>query len=177
MLSILWLRTSTPGVNLPSLLVPHLPTCKRLIVNKPRAESALILPVYAVPALLNITLSSDHSKFTLPQQFKTIAPDPRLDFCHPAIGLLSGGTPVTCYFLDVPNSASLGRGNVTARFDTAIAITSSVMTADYSFTVGFVSPSTLFEGTTSISIFIGALSFSHVFRYVALAISRYSVRL
>jgi hypothetical protein len=42
-----------------------------------------MLPATSISALLNITLSSELGRFTLPQQFETIQPAPRLDFCNP----------------------------------------------------------------------------------------------
>jgi hypothetical protein len=69
-------------------------------------------------------------------------------------------------FFDVPNSESFTRSNVTAPFDTATGLTTGVVTAGFSLAVNLVSPSSLFEGNTSIIILIGSLLFSHVFQYV-----------
>jgi hypothetical protein len=85
----------------------------------------------------------------------TIAPVPRLDVCYPTIGLVSGGTAVSCNFLDVQNSESLTRANVTARFDTSTGQTTGVVTVGSSFTVNLLSPASLFEGSISISVSIG----------------------
>jgi len=125
-----------------------------------------VLPITSNAAVMNVTLSSSSTQFVLPQQFQSIAPAPRLDKCFPAIGLISGGTSVTCYFLDVPDSSSLSRVNVTARFDASFGAVSSVVTLDSSFAVSLVSPATLFEGNVSINVRFGPLSFSHMFQYV-----------
>jgi hypothetical protein len=126
-----------------------------------------ILPPSSDAALKNVTLlSGNAARFILPQQFQTIAPVPRLDVCYPTIGLVSGGTAVSCNFLDVQNSESLTRANVTARFDTSTGQTTGVVTVGSSFTVNLLSPASLFEGSISISVSIGSLSFSHPFRYV-----------
>ncbi len=56
-----------------------------------------ILPVTSNAVVMNVTLSSSSTQFVLPQEFQSVAPAPRLDKCFPAIGLVSGGTAVTCY--------------------------------------------------------------------------------
>ena len=105
--------------------------------------------------------------FRLPQLFVTVQPVPKLDFCFPTIGLISGGARVTCYFLNIPFLDRFSAVNVSSRFD---SITGSVFSAagfGSVFSAGVTAPAAVFEGNSTITVTIGTSVFSYFpFLYV-----------
>jgi hypothetical protein len=73
-----------------------------------------ILPPTLSAGFFNVSLVSGAATFILPQLFATVQPVPKLEFCFPTIGLISGGARVTCYFLNIPSPDRLSTANVSS---------------------------------------------------------------
>jgi len=108
----------------------------------------------------NLSLVSQNSSYIVPQPFIALQPVPMLDYCFPVVGLVSGGTRVTCYFLNIASANSLSISNVTGRFSLVSASVSSTNSIGSVFAVVLVSPPSVFEGNVTLHIRIATSMFS-----------------
>ena len=109
--------------------------------------------------VVNVSLVSGASTFRLPQLFVTVQPVPKLDFCFPTIGVISGGIRVICYFLNIQSLDTLSTANVSSRFDTVPGTVFHATVVGSVFSVGSTAPTAVFEGNATISVTIGAYGF------------------
>jgi hypothetical protein len=110
--------------------------------------------------VFNISLVTSGLTFILPERLAAEPPVPTLDLCVPTVGIITGGTNVTCYFLNIPASNTLAITNFSSRFDSTTAPVTAVMNSGSVLGVKLTAPIAAFEGNTTLRIDIGTSTFS-----------------
>jgi hypothetical protein len=126
----------------------------------PKVCSISAIAPASLPGVFNVTLVTNKNiSFTLPRSFAAVQPVPVLDFCFPQVGLISGGTQVKCYILNIPPSSCLV-ANIKSRFDITSASLSGTRSTNSVCSVDMTSPATEFEGNSTIHISVETVMFS-----------------
>jgi hypothetical protein len=101
--------------------------------------------------VFNISLVTSGSTFILPERLAAEPPVPTLDLCVPTVGIITGGTNVTCYFLNIPASNTLAITNFSSRFDSTTAPVAAVMKSGSVLGVKLTAPIAVFEFATQLT--------------------------